>query len=248
MNERGKENLALANDPNVRKYLTMIQKAEGSKGYAYGFNNVKLDNLDAHPGTSHKFKQTDGKDNTTTAAGAYQFIGKTWTGVKDKLGLTDFGPQSQDAGAVELLRQRGALDDIKVGNWSAALTKTGAEWASLPTSPYKQAKRSMEFVYDALGAKKPDGPTYKEFYDKATSPAPVADTTTPWNAAQAPALPETSWQENLVQEAQVNDDHLRKQRALFSMFSDGEHPDPADQTASLPPALQAALNDIIKAV
>ena len=252
MNELGKQRLTDANNPNVRKFLDMIQKSEGSKGYNYGFNNVKLANLDAHPGTSHKFKQTDGKDNTTTAAGAYQFIGKTWNGVKDKLALTDFGPQSQDAAAVELLRQRGALDDIKAGNWSSALTKTGAEWASLPTSPYKQAKRSMDFVYDALGAKKPDGPVYKESYDRMTAPAAPAeampDTTTPWLAAQAPAaVPETSWQENLVREAQLQDDQLNKQQQLHNMFADSSTPQPKDDI-TLPPALRLALADIIKAV
>lgn len=251
MNELGKQRLADANNPNVRKFLDMIQKSEGSKGYDYGFNNVKLANLDTHPGTSHKFKQTDGKDNTTTAAGAYQFIGKTWNGVKDKLALTDFGPQSQDAAAVELLRQRGALDDIKAGNWSSALTKTGAEWASLPTSPYKQAKRSMDFVYDALGAKKPDGPVYKESYDRMTAPAAPAeampDTTTPWLAAQAPAAA-PDWQATLVQEAQIADDNMMKQQALYKMFGDGETGDPQDQMASLPPALRAALNDIISTV
>lgn len=251
MNELGKQRLADANNPNVRKFLDMIQKAEGSKGYDYGFNNVKLKNLDDHPRTSSTFTQTDGKKNTTNAAGKYQFMEKTWDGVKSRLALTNFSPESQDAAAVELLRQRGALDDIKAGNWSTALTKTGAEWASLPTSPYKQAKRSMEFVYDALGAKKPDGPVYKESYDRMTAPvAPVEampDTTTPWLAAQAPAAA-PDWQATLVQEAQIADDNMMKQQALYKMFGDGETGDPQDQMASLPPALRAALNDIISTV
>jgi muramidase (phage lysozyme) len=244
MNERGKQNLALANDPNVRKYLEMIKKAEGTKGYDSGFNNVKLSSLDAHPGTAHKFKETDGKKNTTTAAGAYMFLKGTWDGVQGKLGLTDFGASSQDAAAVELLRQRGALDSIKSGDWSTALAKTGAEWASLPTSPYKQSKRSMDFVYNALGAKKPEGPVYKEFYEKMTAPEAMQDTTTPWLAAQAPA---TDWQTTLVQEAQLQDDQLNKQQRLHEMFADSSAPQPKDDI-TLPPALRAALADIIKSV
>ena len=248
MNERGKQNLADANNPNVRKFLDMIQKAEGSKGYDYGFNNVKLANLDDHPRKSSSFTQTDGKKNTTNAAGKYQFMEKTWDGVKNKLNLKDFGPQSQDAAAVELLRQRGALDAIRSGDWSTALTKTGPEWASLPTSPYKQAKRSMDFVYEALGAKKPEGPTYKEFYDKRSAqPEAMPDTTTPWLAAQAPiATPD--WQTTLVQDAQIADDKMMKQQALYRMFGDGEIENPQDQMASLPPALRAELADIINAV
>jgi muramidase (phage lysozyme) len=246
MNERGKQNLALANDPNVRKYLEMIKKSEGTKGYDSGFGNVKLSNLDAHPGTSHKFKETDGKKNTTTAAGAYQFLKGTWDGVQGKLGLTDFGASAQDAAAVELLRQRGALDAIKSGDWSTALAKTGAEWASLPTSPYKQAKRSMDFVYDALGTKKPEGPVYKEFYNKMTAPAEtMPDATTPWLAAEAPAA--TDWQTQLVQEAQLQDDQLNKQQKLHEMFADSNTPQPKDDI-TLPVGLRLALADIIKAV
>jgi muramidase (phage lysozyme) len=246
MNERGKQNLALANDPNVRKYLEMIKKSEGTKGYDSGFNNVKLSNLDAHPGTSHKFKETDGKKNTTTAAGAYQFLKGTWDGVQGKLGLTDFGASAQDAAAVELLRQRGALDAIKSGDWSTALAKTGAEWASLPTSPYKQAKRSMDFVYNALGAKRPEGPVYKEFYNKMTAPAETMPyTEAPYMAAQAPAA--TDWQTTLVQDAQLQDDQLNKQQKLHEMFADSSTPQPKDDI-SLPPALRLALADIIRAV
>lgn len=247
MNELGKQRLADANNPNVRKFLDMIQKAEGSKGYDYGFGNVKLTNLDDHPRKSSSFTQTDGKKNTTNAAGKYQFMEKTWDGVKNKLNLTDFGPQSQDAAAVELLRQRGALDAVKSGDWPTAIAKTGAEWASLPTSPYKQAKRSMEFVYNALGAKKPEGPVYKESYEKMTAPEAMPDTTTPWLAAEAPAAT-TDWQTQLVQEAQLRDDELNKQQALYKMFGDGETGRPEDQLASLPPALRAALDDIIRTV
>lgn len=246
MNERGKQNLVYADNPNVRKYLTMIQKAEGSKGYAYGFNNVPLDNMDAHPGTSHKFKETDGKSNTTTAAGAYQFLGKTWNGLKNKLALPNFGPKSQDAAAVELLRENGALEAVMNGEWSTALAKTGKTWASLPTSPYKQAKRSMDFVFGALGEKAPEGPVYKEFFEKRkAAPEGPVDTTTPWLAAEAP--PDTNWQTDLVQQAQLRDAEITQQQKLHDMFSDGSSPAPQDDIY-LPPALRSALADIIASV
>jgi muramidase (phage lysozyme) len=249
MNERGKQNLAYSNEPNVRKFLDMIQKAEGSKGYAYGFNNTKLDSLDSHPGISTEFTETDGKKNKTTAAGKYQFVEKTWNGVRDKLGLTSFNGPEQEAAAVELLRQRGALEAIRAGDWATALAKTGPEWASLPTSPYKQAKRSMEFVYDALGVKTPVDPMYTNFFkDKKDAPPaedPKPDTTTPWNAASAP--PPTDWHTNLVQEAQLADDHIRKQSELHNMFADSGEPHPADEI-DLPPALRRALSGIIESV
>jgi muramidase (phage lysozyme) len=253
MNERGKQNLAYSNEPNVRRFLDMIQKAEGAKGYEYGFNNTKLKNLDDHPGISSKFTQTDGKVNTTDAAGKYQFMGKTWSSVRDKLGLTSFKGPEQEAAAVELIRGRGALDAVRSGDWSTALAKTGPEWASLPTSPYKQAKRSMDFVYEALGEKKPEGATFSEFFKNknampTSTTGETVDTTTPWNAASSSAPPAAhDWHTNLVQEAQLADDELNKQSALHSMFADAEDPHPADDIA-LPPALRRTLSDIISSV
>jgi muramidase (phage lysozyme) len=249
MNERGKQNLAYSNEPNVRKFLDMIQKSEGAKGYEYGFNNTKLSNLDAHPGTSSSFTETDGKKNSTTAAGKYQFLEKTWNGVRDKLGLTSFKGPEQEAAAVELLRGRGALDAVRSGDWSTALAKTGPEWASLPTSPYKQAKRSMDFVYDALGAKRPEGAVFSEFFKNKNAAPPTVeggaiDTTTPWNAAAAPPAA-IDWHTNMIQDAQLADDHLNKQSQLHNMFAEANDPHPADDI-SLPPALRRALSDIIE--
>jgi muramidase (phage lysozyme) len=246
MNERGKQNLVYADNPNVRRYLQMIQKSEGSKGYAYGFNNTKLENLDAHPGTSHKFKETDGKQNTTSAAGAYQFLGKTWNGLQGKLALPNFGPQSQDAAAVELLRESGALESVMNGEWSNALAKTGKIWASLPTSPYKQPKRSMDFVFGALGEKTPKDPMYTDFF-KTKGVAPLeSPETTPWNAAAAaPVAP--NWQEDLIKNAQLEDDQRNRQQMLHGLFAESGTPQPKDEI-TMPPALRAALADIIKSV
>jgi muramidase (phage lysozyme) len=246
MNERGKQNLVYADNPNVRKYLSMIQQSEGSKGYEYGFNNTKLKSMADHPMTSHGFKETDGKSNTTTAAGAYQFLGKTWTGLKGKLSLEDFGHKSQDAAAVELLRESGALENVMNGEWGSALAKTGRIWASLPTSPYKQPKRSSEFVYSALGEAPPKDPTFTEFFKtKGKAPLETPDSTTPWQAAEA--LPPTDWQTDLVRQAQANDDNTNRQQMLHGLFADGSEPSPADDI-TMPPALRAALADIIKAV
>jgi muramidase (phage lysozyme) len=253
MNERGKQNLAYSSEPNIRKFLDMVQKSEGSKGYDYGFNNTKLDSLDKHPGISTGFTETDGKKNTTTAAGKYQFIEKTWNGLKDKLGLTSFKGPEQEAAAVELLRERGALDAVRAGDWSTALAKTGPEWASLPTSPYKQAKRSLDFVYDALGAKRPEGATYKEFFKNkneipdGSSPQPAVDTTTPWNAASATQPVPVDWHTQMIQDAQVADDDIKKQSVLHKMFADAKDPHPADDL-ELPPQLRKELADIIAAV
>lgn len=148
-------NQALGNT-NTQAYLRMLQQAEGTyKGvggnpYATAFGGGQLPDLSQHPRTLHSFTQTDGKPNKTSAAGAYQFLGSTWDDVAGKLGLQDFGPRSQDLAALELMRRNGSLPDVLAGNFGQAVKKDGKTWASLPSSPYAQPKRSQGFVERAL--------------------------------------------------------------------------------------------------
>lgn len=139
-------------NPNMRKMLNLIAASEGVKyGYNTLFGNQHIDNLNAHPNIKKAFKQTDGKTNYTTAAGRYQFLNDTWNGVAQQYGLKDFSPQNQDLGAIALIAQRGALNDVLKGDYRSAILKLGPEWASLPSSTYKQGKRSWDFINKQLG-------------------------------------------------------------------------------------------------
>ena len=139
-------------NPNVRKFLDLIAQAEGVKhGYNTMFGNERFGSLATHPNVRKAFKQTDGKTNYTTAAGRYQFLNSTWNNLAKRYGFRDFSPQAQDLGAIALIAGRGALDDVLKGDWQAAIQKTGKEWASLPSSTYKQGKRSWDFVNKHLG-------------------------------------------------------------------------------------------------
>ena len=139
-------------DPNVRKFLNFIAQAEGVKhGYNTMFGNERFQSLGAHPNVRKAFTQTEGRTNYTTAAGRYQFLNSTWNNLARRYGFRDFSPQAQDLGAIALIAGRGALDDVLKGNWQAAIQKTGKEWASLPSSTYKQGKRSWDFANQKLG-------------------------------------------------------------------------------------------------
>ena len=142
-------------NPNVRKFLDLISYTEGTQGNGYrtAFGGGKLSHLNDHPRYLKSFKQTDGKSNKTSAAGRYQFVSKTWDGVARQYGLRDFSPQNQDLGAVALLFQRGAIPALLKGDYQTAIRKTGDEWASLPSSNYKQNKRSWDNVNKFLGGK-----------------------------------------------------------------------------------------------
>lgn len=85
-------------------------------------------------------------DGKSTAAGRYQITNSTYNDVAPKLGITDFSPESQDRIAIELLRRKGALDDIMNGDIDAAVDKLGGTWQGLPSGTSKhQGKRSKAF-------------------------------------------------------------------------------------------------------
>lgn len=146
---------ALSN-PNVRKMLDVIANAEGVKhGYNTIFGNERSDDLKTHPNIKKEFTQTDGKKNSTTAAGRYQFLKGTWDSVSKKYGLTDFSPKNQDLAAVALILGRGALGDVIKGDLTKAVGKLGSEWASLPSSNYAQPKKSWKDIQSMVGEIKP---------------------------------------------------------------------------------------------
>ncbi|MGA7524689.1 MAG: glycoside hydrolase family 104 protein [Acidobacteriaceae bacterium] len=78
-----------------------------------------------------------------TASGAYQITYPTWITLKARLHLADFTPPSQDAAAIELIRETGALDLVNTGQVVDALSKCRNIWASLPGSQSGQPQAKM---------------------------------------------------------------------------------------------------------
>jgi len=182
----------LIKNQNIRTFLDLIAATEGVKhGYNTGFGNTQLSSLDDHPRQSKNFKQTDGKKNTTTAAGRYQFLQGTWDEAAKAVGAQDFGPASQDMAAVYLLKRAGALDDVLKGNFDAAVKKSGSTWASLPSSKYAQPKKSKAFVDSTLARLRKTGAT----------PAPTGVIPMPATAPAAAPTPLTPAQQLIADNA-----------------------------------------------
>ncbi|MFT0733827.1 lysozyme [Ralstonia wenshanensis] len=80
----------------------------------------------------------------STAAGRYQLLARYYDVYKRQLGLRDFGPAAQDAIAVQQIRERGALADIKAGRLAQAIGKCRNIWASLPGAGYSQREQKFE--------------------------------------------------------------------------------------------------------
>lgn len=126
---------------NVRAFLDMIAYAEGtsgSNGYRMLFGGRLFDSYADHPRVYVPFRNT-----TSSAAGRYQMLARTWDTLAARLGLLDFSPESQDAAAIELIRERGALNDVRAGRVDAAVFKVRKIWASLPGAGYNQPERNI---------------------------------------------------------------------------------------------------------
>lgn len=78
----------------------------------------------------------------STAAGRYQVLARYFDHYQRSLGLPDFGPESQDAIAIQLIRECGALDEVERGDIQKALQLCRSRWASLPGAGYGQHENS----------------------------------------------------------------------------------------------------------
>lgn len=155
-------------DNNVAAFLAAIRWAEGTadaNGYRRMFGGALFDSFADHPRRAVRFTNKEGRTLWTSAAGAYQFLAispipggstkvDTWDRLQEKLGLPDFSPASQDAAAVELIREAGALGEVKAGNFAAAVQKVRRIWASMPGAGYAQPEKTLErlaAVYQTKG-------------------------------------------------------------------------------------------------
>lgn len=81
---------------------------------------------------------------SSTAAGRYQLLARYFDVYKRQLGLTDFSPRSQDAIAIQQIKECHALPCIEAGNLDAAIAKCSRIWASLPGNNYGQHMRPIK--------------------------------------------------------------------------------------------------------
>ena len=147
--------------PQVRAALDTIAWAEGGRSYQtlYGGGTFS--------GNQHPNRAITAGGYTSTAAGRYQFLYRTWAGIQRALGLPDFSPAHQDIGAVYLIWERGQLNKLLTGDFEGMMRGLGCLWAALPYSTCGQRRRglaeTMNYYNSAL-----------RVYGGASSPVPVA--------------------------------------------------------------------------
>jgi muramidase (phage lysozyme) len=141
--------------PNLQAFLDTIAVselgpdllAESDNGYnvIVGSRPSRADLFDSYADHPRKLVRLiiRGKIIESTAAGRYQILERYYDHYRMSLGLPDFSPESQDAIAIQLIRECRAIGDIEAGNFDAAVTKCSSRWASLPMAGYGQHENDM---------------------------------------------------------------------------------------------------------
>ena len=80
----------------------------------------------------------------STASGRYQELLHNYLAYKQTLNLPDFSPASQDAMAIQQIRETGAIPFIENGHFDNAIMKVAHLWASLPNAGYGQHQNKLD--------------------------------------------------------------------------------------------------------
>lgn len=143
--------LAQAGNANLLAYLNLIAWAEGTstspitqdRGYDVIVSGVdgpsRMITYTQNPFDNRPPVVVNYSGLESTAAGRYQVLHRYWVYYKAMLGLSDFGPLSQDLVAIQQMRECNALEPIADGDLITTIALTTHLWASLPGNRYGQA-------------------------------------------------------------------------------------------------------------
>lgn len=131
---------------NRKAFLDMIAVSEGTKGRGDdGYNVIVGGELfTSYADHPRKLVVLNKKGLKSTAAGRYQLLSRYFDAYKKQLKLPDFSPSSQDAIALQQIREQRALPDVDAGRFDAAVQKCRNIWASLPGAGYGQHENKIE--------------------------------------------------------------------------------------------------------
>jgi len=135
---------------NRKAFLDAIAFSEGTahlgdNGYDVLVGGTLFDGYADHPR-----KLVDlGHGLKSTAAGRYQLLARYFDYYKKLLGLKDFSPESQDAIAIQQIKESGALNLVDQGKFSLAVLRCARIWASFPGAGYGQHENKLADLQDA---------------------------------------------------------------------------------------------------
>ncbi|HIE0523793.1 TPA: glycoside hydrolase family 24 protein [Stenotrophomonas maltophilia] len=148
---------------NVVAFLDMLAWSEGTstspvtkdRGYDVIVTGVDrkpetFSDYSVHPfSKGRKPKLITRNGLASSASGRYQFMRKDYAHYRNLLKLPDFGPLSQDLWAIQLIRERRAIQLIQAGRIQEAIARVRNIWASLPGAGYGQPEHALEKLMTA---------------------------------------------------------------------------------------------------
>jgi len=144
-------------NPNRKAFLDMIAFSEGTahlgdNGYNVLVGGKLFDGYADHPRRVVRLNEK----LSSSAAGRYQLLARYFDFYKKLLKLPDFSPESQDAIAIQQIKECRALNDIDAGLFDIAIRKCSRIWASFPGAGYGQHENKLENLraaYEKAGGK-----------------------------------------------------------------------------------------------
>lgn len=134
---------------NLKAFLGMLAWSEGTdngkqqtkcKGYDVVVGGSLFSNFSDHPRRLINLPRLGIK---STAAGRYQLLARYWDAYRQQLDLKDFSPASQDAVAIQQIKECKALTLIEGGDIKGAIERCSNIWASLPGAGYGQHEHKI---------------------------------------------------------------------------------------------------------
>ncbi|MGK7920981.1 MAG: glycoside hydrolase family 104 protein [Trichodesmium sp.] len=120
------------NVPKIRAFLDTIAVTEGTtgpQGYHRQYTGSHFSSFKDHP-RELKCAMSNGKELCSDAAGRYQFLSTSWDRFAPMVKAKNFSPIYQDRVAIELIREKNALEDIEEGRIEEAFRKLYMVWPS----------------------------------------------------------------------------------------------------------------------
>lgn len=121
------------NVPRIRAFLDTISVTEGTEGpqgYYRQYTGTHFSSFKDHPREMRCGISIKNEKLCSDAAGRYQFLSTSWDLFAPTVGAKNFGPTYQDRVAIELIKDKNALEDIEEGRIEEAFRKLYMVWPS----------------------------------------------------------------------------------------------------------------------
>lgn len=140
---------AVGGSQNIIAGLDTVSRSEGTWNIGDDGYNVIVGSTKAKPILFDDYSRHPNRLITSipvpsTAAGRYQVLFRYAEAYRQQLKLPDYGKISQDRIGLQLFRETGAYELLRLGKFRKAMFAARSRWASLPGAGYGQHEQQIE--------------------------------------------------------------------------------------------------------